>query len=307
MKKAYGISELIGKTPIIKLNKIIKPELGSIWLKLESFNPGGSIKDRVALSMIKAAEDEGKLKPKGTIVEPTSGNTGIGLAMLSASLGYNLILVMPDTMSIERRKLLKAYGAKVILTPGKEGMKGAVLKAQILTDENPDYFMPQQFSNLANSKIHMETTAREILEQMDGNIDAFVSVVGTGGTITGVSKALKKEIPNILIGAVEPAKSAVISGEKPGIHKIQGIGAGFIPEVLDIDVIDEIIKIDDDIAIRTARNLVKEEGILSGISSGAAVAGAMMLAEKLGKDKNIVTISPDTGERYLTTELFENN
>lgn len=306
MRVAEHITELIGQTPVVKLNRLAG-EGAEVWVKLEFFNPGSSVKDRIALSMIVQAEKEGRLKPGDTIVEPTSGNTGIGLAMVAASRGYRLILVMPETMSIERRKLLAAFGAEFILTPGSEGMRGAVEKALELVKENPHYFMPQQFENPANPAIHRETTAREILEQMGRRLDAFVAGVGTGGTITGVGEVLKRELPHVQIIAVEPAASPVLSGGQPGPHKIQGIGAGFIPKVFKREVVDEIITVGNEEAMETARRLAREEGILTGISSGAAVYAALQVARRLEKGKRVLTIAPDTGERYLSTELFKFN
>ncbi|WP_432408804.1 cysteine synthase A [Wukongibacter sp. M2B1] len=304
MKVVNNITELIGNTPIVKLNKL-NPENGAdIYLKLEFFNPGSSVKDRIALSMIEAAESEGLLKKGNTIVEPTSGNTGIGIAMIGAAKGYKVILVMPDTMSIERRKLLKAFGADLILTEGAKGMKGAIDKAVELVKENPSYFMPQQFENKANPKAHRENTALEILDQMDNNFDMFIAGVGTGGTITGVGEVLKDKIDKVKIVAVEPESSAVLSGERPGPHKIQGIGAGFIPEILNTDIIDEVFKVKDDDALKTARKIAVEEGILVGISSGAAIYTAIQKAKELGKGKKIVVIIPSYGERYLSTPLF---
>ncbi|SCY17253.1 cysteine synthase A [Alkaliphilus peptidifermentans] len=303
MKKVNFIYELIGETPIVKLNRIIEKDMADIYLKLEFYNPGSSVKDRIALSMIEKAEEEGQLKEGSVIVEPTSGNTGIGLAMIAASKGYKIILVMPDTMSIERRKLLKAYGAQLILTPGEKGMKGAIEKAEELSKEN-NYFMPQQFENLANPQTHRETTVEEIWKQMDGKIDAFVAGVGTGGTITGVGEVLKKKNKDIKIVAIEPDKSPVLSGGQPGPHKIQGIGAGFIPSILNTDVIDEIMTIDDDSAMEMARKVASTEGILVGISSGAAILGGLKVAKDLGKGKNVVVVIPSNGERYLTTALF---
>lgn len=306
MRVAENIAELIGQTPIVRLNRLIS-DGAEVWVKLEFFNPGASVKDRIALSMIVKAEKEGRLKPGDTIVEPTSGNTGIGLAMLAASRGYRLILVMPETMSIERRKLFKAFGAELVLTPGSEGMRGAVEKAEELVRANPHFFMPQQFENPANPAIHRETTAREILIQMGGQLDAFVAGVGTGGTITGVGEVLKKELPHVKVVAVEPAASAVLSGGPPGPHKIQGIGAGFVPKVFNREVVDEILTVGNEEAMETARRLAREEGILVGISSGAAVYAALQVARRLGKGKRVVTIAPDTGERYLSTELFKFN
>jgi len=276
----------------------------TVWAKLESFNPGGSVKDRIALSMIEAAEQDGRLRPGSTIIEPTSGNTGIGLAMVAAVKGYRLILTMPDTMSQERRDLLAAFGAELILTPGAQGMKGAVAKAQELAAQNPDYFMPQQFENPANPEIHRRTTAQEILAQVPGPIHAFVGGVGTGGTITGVGEVLKSCYPGVQIVAVEPAASPVLSGGQPGPHKIQGIGAGFVPAILNRDVIDEIIQVTNEDAAETARRLVREEGLLVGISSGAAAWAALQVAVRLGEGKTVVVVLPDTGERYLSTGLF---
>ncbi|GAW92726.1 cysteine synthase A [Calderihabitans maritimus] len=305
MHLADDITQLIGKTPMVRLNSLPEPGSADLLLKLESFNPAGSVKDRIALSMIDKAEKEGILKPGSVIVEPTSGNTGIGLAMVAAARGYRLILVMPETMSIERRKLMAAFGAEFVLTPGAEGMKGAVAKATQIVRENPDYFMPQQFENPANPQIHRETTAQEILEQTGGNLDAFVAGIGTGGTITGVGEVLKKQLPHVKVIGVEPASSPVLSGGEPGPHKIQGIGAGFVPKVLNLNIIDEIVTVSNEEAMETARLLARREGILAGISSGAAVYAALQLAKKLGKGKTVVAVAPDTGERYLTTELFK--
>ena len=287
---------------MVRLNKLTGPDTAEVVVKLEAFNPGGSIKDRTAISMILAAE-EGRLQAGSTIVV-TSGNTGIGLAMLAAVRGYRLILVMPDTMSVERRSLLKAYGADFVLTPGQLGMKGALDEVDRITREHPDYFVPQQFSNPANPEIHRQTTAREILEQTEGMLDAFVAGVGTGGTLTGVGEILKRELPKVKIIAVEPADSAVRSGKKPGPHKIQGIGAGFIPDVLNRSVIDRVLPVSAENAMRTARRLVAEEGLLVGISGGAAVFAALKAARGLGPGKRVVVIAPDSGERYLSTGLF---
>ena len=300
------ITQLIGNTPMIRLNKIVPENAAEVIVKLESFNPGGSVKDRIALNMIKRAEEEGRLKPGGTIVEPTSGNTGIGLAMVSAVKGYKLILVMPDTMSIERRNLLLSYGAELVLTPGAEGMKGAIKKAQEILELNPGYIMLDQFKNPANPEIHELTTAKEILKDTNGIVDAFVAGVGTGGTISGVGKVLKQYNKNIKIFAVEPEESPVLSGGKPGPHKIQGIGAGFIPDTLNLDVIDEIIKVKERDAFEMSMKLAKQEGILCGISSGANVFAAVEVANRLGKGKRVVTVLPDTGERYLSMhKVFE--
>ncbi|WP_053957601.1 cysteine synthase A [Inediibacterium massiliense] len=305
MKIANSIIELIGNTPIIKLNKLVGKDDADIYLKLESFNPGSSIKDRVALNMIEVAEREGDLKEGSVIVEPTSGNTGIGLAMIGASKGYKVILVMPETMSIERRKLLKAFGAEIVLTDGNLGMKGAIDRANEIVNQNPSYFMPQQFENTSNPQAHRKTTALEILEQMDNDFDMFISAVGTGGTLTGIGEVLKQEMKEVKVVAVEPKNSAVLSGQNPGPHKIQGIGAGFIPKILNTDVIDEIVQVEDEDALQTARLTAKEEGILVGISSGAAIYGAIKKAKELGAGKKIVVITPDYGERYLSTDLFD--
>lgn len=298
-----NIYETIGKTPIVKLNSLGVEDGADIFAKLESFNPSGSVKDRAALYMIEAAEKEGLLTKGGTIIEPTSGNTGIGLAMIGAAKGYKVILVMPDTMSIERRNLMKAYGAEIILTEGKDGMLRSVELANKLAKEKR-YFIPNQFSNNNNKIAHYETTAMEILDDTKGNIDAFVAGVGTGGTISGVGKKLKEYNKNILIVAVQPEKSPVLTGGSPKPHGIQGMGANFIPEIYDENVIDEIINIKDEDAYKYSKILGKEEGILSGISSGANVAAAIIISKKLGKEKKVVTLLPDTGERYLSTSLF---
>jgi len=301
---ANNVFELIGKTPVVKLNKIVEKEWAEIYLKLEFFNPAGSVKDRVAFSMIEKAEKEGKLKKGSVIIEPTSGNTGIGLAMVGAAKGYKVIIVMPDTMSMERRMLLAAYGAEVVLTPGKLGMEGAIKKAEELVRQNKNYFMPQQFENFANPLIHEETTAKEIIEDFNEGLDVFVAGVGTGGTITGVGKILKNKFSNIKIIGVEPYSAAVLSGKEPGPHKIQGIGAGFIPKVLDKNVIDEVIAVKDEDAFEVTRLLAKKEGILGGISTGASLWAAIEVAKKLGKGKKVLAIAPDSGERYLSTQLF---
>ncbi len=303
MKKYNDILKLIGNTPIVRINHLSPDGGAEIWAKLEGFNPGGSVKDRIALSMIEAAEKEGKLKQGGTIIEPTSGNTGIGLAMVSAVKGYRLILTMPETMSLERRQLLQAYGAELILTPGERGMLGAVERAEEIYRDNPDYFMPMQFENPANPEIHRKTTAIEIIESA-GVPDAFVAGVGTGGTITGVGEVLRKKNPNIKIVAVEPARSAILSGGSPGKHRIAGIGAGFFPGVLNTKIYDEIITVTDEDAIEMTRQISLKEGILAGISSGAAMWAAVRIAERLGRGKRVVVIFPDRGDRYLSTGLF---
>ena len=297
-------ANLIGNTPMIKLKNLNTNNDSHLYVKLEMFNPGSSVKDRIALNMIQEAEKAAKIKPGATIVEPTSGNTGIGLALIGAAKNYNVILTMPDTMSKERRMLLKGFGAELILTPGEEGMKGAIQKAEELVTKNDDYYMPQQFTNPANPAIHRQTTAREILADLDKKIDYFVAGVGTGGTITGVGETLKEKYPHINIIAVEPKDSAVLSGREAGPHEIQGIGAGFIPEVLNKDIIDEVITISNDEAHSTARKMASKEGLLVGISSGAAVAASLKISDRQNDDSVIVTIAPDSGERYLTTNLF---
>jgi cysteine synthase A len=304
--RADTVLELIGRTPVVRLQRMPAPGSATVWAKLERANPGGSVKDRIGLSMIEAAERDGLLKPGGMIVEPTSGNTGIGLAMVAAVKGYRLLLTMPETMSVERRTLLTAYGAEIVLTPGPGGMKGAIAKAEELVRENPGSFMPQQFKNPANPKVHRRTTAVEILQQVDGPIHTFVAGVGTGGTLTGVGEVLKERYPAVQIVAVEPAGSPVLSGGQPGPHKIQGIGAGFVPDVLNMEVVDEVIAVTHEEALETARRLAREEGLLVGISSGAAAFAALRVAERLGDGKAVVVILPDTGERYLSTDLFSN-
>jgi len=305
MRVVSSIIELIGDTPIVKLSKLTKDDCADIYLKLEYFNPAGSIKDRPALYMIEEAEKEGKLKKGSVIVEATSGNTGIGLAMVGRSKGYKVVLAMPETMSIERRNLLKAYGAELILTPGDKGMDGSVEVAEKLVRENDNYFMPNQFENLNNSKSHEMTTAKELIKQMDGHIDMFVSGIGTGGTVTGIGRALKGKLSDVKIIGVEPAASPVISKGKSGIHKIQGIGANFVPDTLDLDVLDEVLLVTDEEAIDTTRRLAFEEGLLVGISSGAAVFAALKKAKELGSGKRIVAIAPDSGERYLSTGIYD--
>ncbi len=296
--------DLIGNTPVVRLNRLVGPEDAGVWGKLENANPGGSVKDRICLSMIEAAERDGRLKPGDTIIEPTSGNTGIGLALVAAVKGYRLVLTMPDTMSVERRSLLMAYGAELVLTPDSKGMHAAIRKAEELLAEHPDYFMPQQFSNPANPAAHRETTARELLGQFE-RIDAFVAGVGTGGTITGVGQVLRERMPGILVVAVEPASSPVLSQGDPGFHQIQGIGAGFIPDILDQTVYDEIIAVSDADAAACTRRLASKEGILVGISAGANCHAALQVARRLGPGKTVVTVFSDTGERYLTTDIFQ--
>ncbi len=304
-KKIYNNAiDLIGSTPMVRINKIPGLTGGSVYAKMELFNPGGSIKDRICLSMIEAAEKAGRLHPGDTIIEPTSGNTGIGLALVAAVKGYKAILVMPESMSTERFGLLSSFGAEVVLTSAIDGMKGSIIEAERLLKENPGYFMPDQFSNPANPEAHRKTTGPEIWDEMNGEVDAFVAAVGTGGTITGVGEVLKERNKNIRIVAVEPASSPVISGGSPGPHKIQGIGAGFIPSVLNRDIIDEIIPVTDDEAFETAKLLSKEEGLMVGISSGANVFAAMKVAKKLGAGKNVVTVLCDTGERYISIEKY---
>ena len=306
MGKTYSsILELIGETPIVKLNTLVPENSAEVYVKLEFFNPGGSVKDRIALHMIETAEKAGELKPGNTIVEPTSGNTGVGLAMVGAAKGYPVIIVMPDTMSIERRKLIQAYGATRILTPGAEGMKGAIAKASELANQD-GYFMPLQFNNPANSAIHRETTAKEIQAAFgtDG-LDAFVAGVGTGGTITGAGQKLKEAYPDLKIYAVEPEESPVLKGGAHSPHKIQGIGAGFVPEILDTTIYDQVLSVASETALQTAREAAAKEGILVGISAGAAIHSALQVAQELGPDKKVLAIVPDNGERYLSTALYQ--
>ena len=300
-----NLLDLIGNTPIVKLNNIFNDEnIADIYVKLEGFNLGSSVKDRAALGMIEAAEKSGRLKPGGTIVEPTSGNTGISLALISSLKGYKIIIIMPDTMSVERRSIIAAYGAEIILTDGAKGMKGAIEKAEELLKNNPDYFMPQQFENSANPEMHYKTTGEEIIKDLP-DLDAFVAGVGTGGTITGIGKKLKEFNPDIKIIAVEPTDSAVLSGEKPGKHKLQGIGAGFIPKILDLSVIDEVIRISNDKAFEFCRIISRQNALFLGISSGAAIAAAYETAKKLGKGKKVLAVSPDGGEKYLSTDVYK--
>jgi cysteine synthase A len=300
------ITELIGRTPLVRLNRLSPPGGATIYGKVEFFNPGGSVKDRICLNMIDEAERLGKLKPGGTIVEPTSGNTGIGLALVAAVRGYKLILVMPESMSMERASLLSSYGAQLVLTPAWEGMKGSIRESESIVAQNPSYFMPDQFSNPANPAMHKKTTAVEIFESLAGKIDAFVAAVGTGGTITGCGELFKERNPNVKVIAVEPSGSPVLSGGEPGPHKIQGIGAGFIPKVLNRSIIDRVMTVTDDEAYQTAKQLSKKEGLLVGISAGANVFAAQKVAQELGPGKNVVTILCDTGERYISIEKYFN-
>ncbi|WP_438350591.1 cysteine synthase A [Paenibacillus sp. FA6] len=303
-----NITDLIGRTPLVRLNHVVPEGSADIYLKLEFFNPGSSVKDRIAISIIEEAEREGKLKKGDTILEATSGNTGIGIALVAAARGYKAILVMPESMSLERRNLLRAYGAELVLTPGSEGMNGAIRVANELSIKHPEYFPALQFDNPANVKIHRETTGPEIvaaIESLGGELDGFVAGIGTGGTITGAGEVLRQRFPNIHISAVEPEASPVLSGGSSGPHKIQGIGAGFVPSILNTDIYDEIIQISNEQAFETARRVAREEGILGGISSGAAIYAALQLASRLGVGKRIVVIIPSNGERYLSTVLYQ--
>ncbi|MCD8916395.1 cysteine synthase A [Staphylococcus simulans] len=303
-KPVDNITQIIGDTPVVKLNNVVPEDAADIYVKLEYQNPGGSVKDRIALAMVEQAEKDGKIKPGDTLVEPTSGNTGIGLAFVAAAKGYKAVFTMPETMSLERRNLLKAYGAEVVLTPGSEAMKGAIKKAKELK-EKYGYYEPQQFENPANPRIHELTTGPELVEQFEGRtIDAFLAGVGTGGTLSGAGKVLKEKYPDIDIVAIEPEGSPVLSGGEPGPHKLQGLGAGFIPDTLNTEIYDEVIKVGNDIAMETARKVAKEEGILAGISSGAAIHAAIQKAKELGKGKTVVTVLPSNGERYLSTPLY---
>lgn len=300
-----SVTELIGKTPIVKLNKIVPEDSADVFVKLEFFNPGGSVKDRIALSMIEKAEHDGLLKPGDTIIEPTSGNTGIGLSMVGVAKGYKVIIVMPETMSIERRLLMKGYGAELILTPGVDGISGSIREAERLAKEN-GYFLPLQFENEANPLVHEKTTGPEIHQAFGVNgLDAFVAGIGTGGTITGAGRELKRVYPKIELVGVEPAESAILEGKEAGPHKIQGIGTGFVPKTLDTSVYDKVLSVTGDEAMETAREVGRKEGILVGISSGAAIAAALKVAKELGKGKKVLSVVPDNGERYLSTALYQ--
>lgn len=302
-----SVLQMIGNTPMVKLNRVVSDDMADVYLKLEFYNPGSSVKDRIAFAMIEEAEAAGKLTSDMTILEPTSGNTGIGLAMVAAAKGYKAVLVMPDTMSVERRNLLRAFGAELVLTPGAQGMKGAIAKVEEMAKESNTYFVPQQFKNAANPRVHRETTGPELVEQGKaiGGIDAFISGIGTGGTITGAGEVLKKAFPEIKIYAVEPQDSPVLSGGNPGPHKIQGIGAGFVPQVLNTEVYDEVLQVANEAAFEMGRRIAREEGLLVGISTGAAVHASLDVARKLGKGKKVVVIAPSYGERYLSTPMFQ--
>lgn len=305
VKDSRKVTDLIGETPVVKLSRVVPTGAADVYVKLEWMNPGGSVKDRIALAMVEDAERAGTLQPGGVIVEPTSGNTGIGLAMVAAAKGYRAVLVMPDTMSHERRSLLRAYGADLVLTPGVEGMRGAIAKAEEIAKTDPKYYMPGQFDNPSNVRVHVETTGPEIVAQMGGQLDAFVSAVGTGGTITGIGTVLRKHIPGCRIVAVEPKGSPVLSGGTAGPHKIQGIGAGFIPSILDVSLLDQIVTVDNEETFDMARRVAKEEGLLVGISSGAAILAAIQVAVQLGHGHKVLTISASNGERYLSTSLYQ--
>lgn len=299
-----NIIEMIGQTPIVRLQRVVPPGAAEVYVKLERFNPSGSVKDRAAYNLIRTAEEQGLLRPGGTIIEPTSGNTGIGLAMIAAAKGYRAILVMPDNMSKERINILKAYGAEVVLTPSSERMPGSIAKALELRDQIPGSFIPQQFQNQANPDIHRVTTAPEILEQMEGRLDAFVATAGTGGTITGTGEELRRHLPNLHIAVVEPKGSPVLSGGQPGPHKLVGTSPGFVPDILNTEIYHEIIQIADEEALGMVRSLARKEGILVGPSSGASVFAAIRVAERLGEGNRVVCMAPDTGERYLSMDIF---
>lgn len=305
MKPVNNITDLIGNTPVVRLNKIVPENAADVYVKLEMFNPTKSVKDRAANNMIKMAEEQGLIQPGDTIIEPTSGNTGIGLAMVAAARGYRAILVLPDNATQERINLLKAFGAEVVLTPNEDKMPGAIKKALELKEEIPNSFIPQQFENTANPDVHRTTTALEILEQMNGELDAFVATAGTGGTITGTGETLKEKLPNLYIAVVEPKGSPVLSGGKPGKHKLVGTSPGFIPDILNTKVYDEIMQIEDDEAVEIFKKLAREEGVFVGPSAGAAVFAAIEIAKRLGKGKKVLCIAPDTGERYLSMNLFD--
>lgn len=298
-----NILDTVGGTPMVRLNRVVPADCAAVYAKLEWFNPMSSVKDRIAKGMVEDAEERGLLKEGATVIEPTSGNTGIGLAMVCAVKGYRLVLTMPDTMSVERRKLLKALGAELVLTPGADGMKGAIAKAEELASATPGSFTPRQFENRANPGTHRKTTAKEILKALD-RVDAFVAGVGTGGTVTGVGRALRRRFPEVKVIAVEPEGSPVLSGGQPGPHGIQGIGAGFAPKTLDMRVVDSVVRVSDADAVRTAKDLARLEGMLVGVSSGAAAFAAIKVAREMGPGANVVVVFPDTGERYLSTDLF---
>ncbi|ASK62479.1 cysteine synthase A [Virgibacillus phasianinus] len=304
MKVADNITELMGDTPVVKLNKLVPDDAADVFVKLEMFNPSRSVKDRAAINMIRVAEEKGILKPGGMIIEPTSGNTGIGLAMAAAAKGYQAILIMPDNSTMERRNILKAYGAEVVLVPSGEKMPGAIRKALELQAENPGSFIPQQFENKANSDVHRITTALEIMEQMNGNLDAFVCTAGTGGTVTGTGEVLKEKLPDLSITIAEPKGSPVLSGGKPGKHKLVGTSPGFIPDILNTTVYDDILLIDDDIAVDMFKKLPRVEGLFVGLSGAASIYTAIEVAKKLGKGKRVLCIAPDSGERYLSMGLI---
>lgn len=305
MKVVNNITELMGDTPIVKLNKLVPEDAADVFVKLEMFNPSRSVKDRAAINMIRVAEEEGLLKPGGMIIEPTSGNTGIGLAMAAAAQGYQAILIMPDNSTMERRNILKAYGAEVVLVPSEEKMPGAIKKALELQKENPGSFIPQQFENQANSDVHRITTALEIYEQMDGKLDAFVCTAGTGGTVTGTGEVLKEKLPELVITIAEPKGSAVLSGGKPGSHKLVGTSPGFIPEILNTAIYDEIMQIDDEIAVDMFKKLPRTEGLFVGLSGAASIYTAIEVAKRLGKGKRVLCVAPDSGERYLSMDLID--